>query len=87
MGKDLFSLSGLFLIVFVLHCAGTQKPDPKLIAACKSGCENNYESCIKKAVKNQAKKAACEAAKNKCISDCEINPDNLKDQKKKTVSR
>ncbi len=87
MSKFFFSLSGLFLLVFALQCAGTQKPDPKLVASCKSGCDNNYDSCAKKAVKNQAKKAACEAVRNKCTSDCELNPENVKDQKKKTPTR
>ena len=38
MKKVLISLSGLFLIFFLLQCAGTQKPDPKVIA-CKSKCD------------------------------------------------
>jgi len=83
----LFSLSGLFLTFFLLQCAGTQKPDPELVASCKSGCDSNYESCIRKAVKNQAKKAACEAVKNKCSGDCEINPEAVKYQKKKVQAK
>jgi len=87
MGKVLFSLSVLFLTLFMLRCAGTQKPDPELVAVCKSGCDTNYDGCVKKAVKNQAKKAACEAVKNKCTGDCEINPENPQVKKKKTSSK
>lgn len=84
MGKVLLSLSGLFFILFILQCAGTQKPDPETIAACKTGCSNSYDKCAKKAVKNQAKKAACEAVMTKCASDCELPPKDTSGEKKKS---
>lgn len=70
MKKGLIILSGLFLMLFSLQCAGTQEPDPKVIA-CKSACDTTYDKCIKRALKNEAKKAACEIVHNKCLSDCE----------------
>ncbi len=70
MKKFLILLFGLFLIFYLLQCAGSQKPDPKVIE-CKGKCETTFDECVKKAAKNQAKKAACEAAKSKCQGDCE----------------
>jgi hypothetical protein len=70
MKKVLVLLSVLFLALSVIKCSGVQKPDPKVIA-CKAGCDTTFDSCIKKAVKNEAKKAACEAVKSRCYSDCE----------------
>lgn len=70
MNKAFMSMAGLFLILSLINCAGTQKPDPAVIA-CKSGCDTAYTACIKKAAKNEAKKAACEAVKSKCFTDCE----------------
>ena len=58
------------LLFFLLQCAGTQKPDPE-VTACKGTCSATLDVCIKKAVKNEAKKAACGAAKAKCENDCE----------------
>lgn len=70
MKKVLISLSGLVLLLNILQCAGTQKPDPE-VTACRNKCEATFTGCIKKAAKNEAKKAACEAVKNKCSRDCE----------------
>ena len=70
MKKVLILLSGLFLVFSFLQCAGTQKPDPKVIA-CKEKCDTTFDGCVKKAAKNEAKKAACEAVKTKCNGDCE----------------
>ena len=70
MKKVLISFSGLLLLLTLFQCAGTQKPDPEVVA-CKTKCDSAYNGCIKKAVKNEAKKAACEAVKNKCNKDCE----------------
>ncbi|HPS88318.1 MAG TPA: hypothetical protein PLY36_16340 [Spirochaetota bacterium] len=70
MEKFLISLTGLFFLFTLLQCAGTQKPDPEVVA-CRNKCETTYTVCFKKAAKNEAKKAACEAVKNKCSSDCE----------------
>jgi len=60
----------LFLIISLSQCSGTQKPDPK-ITECKSKCGAAFEKCMKKGIKNEAKKAVCEAVNNKCSSDCE----------------
>jgi len=70
MKKILISFSFIFIIVSAFSCAGTQKPDPAVIA-CKEKCDKTFESCTKKANKNEAKKAACEAVRNKCSTDCE----------------
>lgn len=70
MKKVLILLSGVFLIMSFFQCSNTQKTDPKVLA-CKTGCESTAENCIKKASKNEAKKAACEAVKTRCYSDCE----------------
>lgn len=69
MKNFLILISGLALMLFLLQCAGSQKPDPA-VEACKSKCENTFSACAKKAVKNEAKKAACEAVRNKCVKDC-----------------
>lgn len=68
-----FGLASLMLIalVFVLQCTATmQKPDPKVMA-CKAACDTAFDECVKKAGSSEAKKAACEAVKTKCYSDCE----------------
>lgn len=70
MKKVVYLIAGLSLFMFLVSCSGFQKPDPKVMA-CQAGCDEAYESCIKKAGKSEAKKAACEAAKTKCYSDCE----------------
>ncbi len=70
MKKVLILLSFMLLAVSFIQCSGIQKPDPKVIA-CKAGCDATYDNCIKKAVNNEAKKAACEAVKNKCYRDCD----------------
>lgn len=70
MKKTLVSLSGSVLLLTLLQCSGTQKPDPE-VTACRNKCETTFTGCIKKAAKNEAKKAACEAVKNKCSRDCE----------------
>jgi len=69
MKKVLILLSGLFLTFFLVQCSGVQKPDPKVVA-CQGGCDTAYNGCFKKAAKNEAKKAACEAVKTKCYDDC-----------------
>jgi len=71
MRKILIAIAGLGLIITMVQCASTDlTPDPKVMA-CKAGCDTAYDECIKKAGKNEAKKAACEVARNKCYSDCE----------------
>lgn len=57
------------ILAFSTVCSGPQKPDPA-IEACKSACEKKMDLCIKKAAKNEAKKAACEAVGDKCRRDC-----------------
>lgn len=69
MKKVFILLSGLFFFLILIQCAGSQKPDPEVIA-CRNKCDSTFNTCTKKAVKNEAKKAACEAVKNKCSSDC-----------------
>jgi len=54
---------------FFNSCSSSQEPDPE-IEACKAACIKKTEVCIKKAAKNEAKKAACEAVGDKCIRDC-----------------
>ncbi|HOP64265.1 MAG TPA: hypothetical protein PK358_03975 [Spirochaetota bacterium] len=53
----------------ITGCSGTQKPDPE-IEACKAACMKKMELCIKRARRNEAKKAACEAVGDKCCRDC-----------------
>ncbi len=65
-----FLLSCPIIAFALLQCAGTRESDPAYIQ-CRNRCETVFNGCIKKAVKNEAKKAACEAVKNKCLSDCE----------------
>lgn len=55
--------------LLVLNCAGTRESDPVYIE-CRGGCETSFSSCIKKGGRNEAKKAACEVVRNKCVSDC-----------------
>lgn len=68
--KSIF-LSALFagMMVFATDCSGPQKPDPK-VEACKSACVKKMDLCVKKAARNEAKKAACEAVGDKCTRDC-----------------
>lgn len=70
MKKVLIPLQGLFLVLSLLQCAGTPSTDPKVVA-CKTKCNSTSDGCVRKAAKNEAKKAACEAVKNKCSADCE----------------
>ncbi len=70
MKKFLIFLTVLFCVFSLLQCAGTQKPDPKVVE-CKVKCDSKLDGCVKKALKNDAKKAACEAAKTKCYGDCD----------------
>ncbi|HOP28086.1 MAG TPA: hypothetical protein P5120_08985 [Spirochaetota bacterium] len=71
-------MKSIFIIVllagvlfFIAGCSSPQKPDPE-IEACKSACIKKMELCIKKAAKNEAKKAACEAVGDKCARDCSV---------------
>ncbi len=57
------------IVITSSECSGPQKSDPK-VEACKSACIKKMDLCIKKAAKNEAKKAACEAVGDKCIRDC-----------------
>ena len=57
------------MIAMVTDCSSPQKPDPE-VEACKSACVKKMDLCIKKAAKNEAKKAACEAVGEKCGRDC-----------------
>lgn len=57
------------MVIFNTDCSTPQKPDPE-IEACKSACVKKMDLCIKKAAKNEAKKAACEAVGDKCMRDC-----------------
>lgn len=72
MKKELLSFAVLVLMIFFLHCAGTDKSDMEIIN-CKSSCRTAYDGCVKKAIKkkNEAKKAACDAVLVKCSTDCE----------------
>lgn len=88
MKNVIIMLSGLLSLLFLLHCAGGQKADTdKAVIACKENCSITSDECIKKALKNEAKKAACEAVKNKCYNDCDINPDKKPTPKKKPVKK
>ena len=69
MKKILLTLAGLAMVLSLVQCASTSL-DPKAMA-CKAGCDTAYDDCLKKAGNNEAKKGACEIAKNKCCSDCE----------------
>ncbi len=69
-------MKSIFVIViltgalfFIAGCSSPQKPDPE-VEACKSACIKKMELCVKKAGKNEAKKAACEAVGDKCARDC-----------------
>lgn len=68
--KSIF-VSVLFagMMVLATDCSGPQKPDPQ-IEACKAACAKKTELCVKKAARNEAKKAACEAVGDKCARDC-----------------
>lgn len=71
MKKILLTLMGTAMILSMVQCASTVvTPDPKVMA-CKSSCDTVYDECVKKAGKNEAKKVACDTAKQKCYSDCE----------------
>jgi len=59
------------LLFFCAGCSSPQKPDPA-VETCKSACISKMELCVKKASKNMAKKAACEAVGDKCIRDCSL---------------
>ncbi len=89
MKEFIISLSCL-LLFFLLQCAGEQKnASVPAVVACKERCSTTFDECIKKALKsdNVAKKAACEAVKNKCYNDCEINPEGKPARKGKPVKK
>ncbi len=70
MGRVFILLSVILLVMNLAQCSSVEKPDPQVLV-CKSACDKTSDSCIRKAVKNAAKKAACEAVKTRCYSDCE----------------
>lgn len=69
MIRVLILFSTMFLILNLLQCSAAQNPEPERIA-CKAGCDTIFDNCVKKAVKNEAKKAACKAVKIRCYNDC-----------------
>ncbi|HPJ34804.1 MAG TPA: hypothetical protein PK358_08215 [Spirochaetota bacterium] len=69
MKKVLLTLSALALVLSLVQCSTV---DPKVMA-CKAGCDSACNDCVEKAGKSDAKKAACEVAKQKCYSNCESN--------------
>jgi threonine/homoserine efflux transporter RhtA len=71
MKKIMLTLTGLVMILSLVQCASTVATVNPKVAACKSGCNTAYDSCITKAGKSESKKAACNVAKDKCYSDCD----------------
>ncbi|HOP31364.1 MAG TPA: hypothetical protein P5120_18005 [Spirochaetota bacterium] len=69
MKKLSLILIGFAMIFSLVQCSSI---DPKVMA-CKAGCDSAYDDCVTKAGKSDAKKAACEVAKQQCYSNCEGN--------------
>ncbi len=66
MKRLLFSLFTLGLLLSLTGCASV---DPKVMA-CRAGCDEACKDCMEKAGDSEVKKAACQAAKEKCYSEC-----------------
>jgi len=69
MKKISLILIGFAMIFSLVQCSTM---DPKVMA-CQAGCDSAFDDCVTKAAKNEAKKAACEVAKQQCYSKCQSN--------------